>query len=74
MLTLGKVSRPEAESAGCKKNKSFFFESVQRAQTLLAELDKRKALLVKAKTCKMAFDLVFSSMGPILIVSPKKNR
>lgn len=32
MLTLGKVSRPEAESDGFKKKQ----ESVQRAQTLLA--------------------------------------
>ena len=31
------------------------------------ELDKRKALLVTAKTCKMAFDLEFSSMGLIVI-------
>ena len=43
MLTLGKVSRPEAESAGCKKTR-VFFESVQRTQTLLAELDTRKAI------------------------------
>ena len=42
-MTLGKVSRPEAESAGCKKTR-VFFESVQHAQTLLAELDTRKAI------------------------------